>query len=530
MGVIKYFGPPGTGKTRTLIGILNGLAKRYAPDRIGFYSFTRAAAYDAKKRAVAVTGKEWKDFSHFGTIHSECFKQLNLDKAQVLDEYKFAEFCEKNGYEYKLRKTMVEEALEFGMDIYDVVNIDNTTTKMYALYQLSRELMVPPEKTLHEYLNHFPEPSYGLNVVKYRDFIKKYNLYKEKNGLFDFSDFVEICLKEGLVPELDVVFIDECQDLTRLEWEYVKRLIANSKIAFIAGDVDQTIYVWRGAAPQYFLNFPGKDKMLTDSHRVPIAVWKKAFNLIKRNHIRKQDLIYLPKNEKGEFKYIRDINHLDFDQLLNEKTFILSRNWFFLKEIAKTLERAAIPFLTIGLTSLYKKSIVDAIMALEKIRKKEPVVTSDLKALFKLISAKPWLVLGAKTKIQKEKKERFYNFDEYKQFMTELFLNKISKLEDALDVLKIDASYKNFYLKLIKKGIEYLQKEPTITLASIHWSKGLEADNVILVSNISYKTLISTKVYPEDERRVFYVGMTRAKKRLYILEPSYEYFYEELFK
>ena len=61
------------------------------------------------------------------------------------------------------------------------------------------------------------------------------------------------------------------------------------------------------------------------------------------------------------------------------------------------------------------------------------------------------------------------------------------------------------------------RKRPRIRLSTIHGSKGGEADHVILSTEIAQRTWREMDAQPEDEARVWYVGVTRARERLTIV-------------
>ena len=66
---------------------------------------------------------------------------------------------------------------------------------------------------------------------------------------------------------------------------------------------------------------------------------------------------------------------------------------------------------------------------------------------------------------------------------------------------------------------EKITKVPRITMSTIHGAKGGEADNVLILQDISYAALKKNDIDPDELHRLFYVGVTRAKKSLHILEP-----------
>ena len=79
------FGPPGTGKTYTLIGLVSdALAKGVRPERIAFVSFTKKAVSEAVNRAGHQFGLTYKDLPYFRTLHSIAFRGLGLQKQDVM--------------------------------------------------------------------------------------------------------------------------------------------------------------------------------------------------------------------------------------------------------------------------------------------------------------------------------------------------------------------------------------------------------------------------------------------------------------
>ena len=79
------------------------------------------------------------------------------------------------------------------------------------------------------------------------------------------------------------------------------------------------------------------------------------------------------------------------------------------------------------------------------------------------------------------------------------------------------------YLRKMRKNGEKLNERPRITLSTIHGAKGGEADNVVLLTDLSLNTMKSYEQNPDDENRLFYVGATRTKEHLHIIEPKQKY-------
>ena len=78
----------------------------------------------------------------------------------------------------------------------------------------------------------------------------------------------------------------------------------------------------------------------------------------------------------------------------------------------------------------------------------------------------------------------------------------------------------------LEKSGDLFKNKARIRLSTIHGIKGGEAENVVIISDISYKTWRKMNTEPDDEHRVFYTGITRTKTNLFIIQPETKYSYE----
>jgi superfamily I DNA/RNA helicase len=90
--------------------------------------------------------------------------------------------------------------------------------------------------------------------------------------------------------------------------------------------------------------------------------------------------------------------------------------------------------------------------------------------------------------------------------------------------LHIPEESKSYIKNLLNEGDD-LTKNARIKLSTIHGVKGEECDNVILYTDIENIIYESARRDPDTEHRIFFVGVTRAKETLYIMEPTSDYQY-----
>ena len=88
-------GPPGTGKTETLLGKVEDHLKKTDPNKIGFFAFTQKAAYEARDRAMKKFDYTEDDLPYFRTLHSLAFRRLGIKKENVMQKRHYQDFGKK---------------------------------------------------------------------------------------------------------------------------------------------------------------------------------------------------------------------------------------------------------------------------------------------------------------------------------------------------------------------------------------------------------------------------------------------------
>ena len=290
-------GPPGTGKTSTLLGLIEDeLEKGTEPDTIGFFTFTKKAVNEGKERAMRKFNISNKDLPFFRTLHSLAFRQLGLTRESVISRSDITDLNEKLNLRLTGRTTS-DEGHIFGMTHDD---------RLAFIENLARMRNVPLEDQWHEV-----EDAVGwFELERYARGLK---LFKEDRLLVDYTDMLEMFIEKGDVPKLDVMFVDEAQELSPLQWKVVRKLAEKADRIYVAGDDDQAIYKWAGADVDYLINNSKNALVLKQSYRVPSSVHRVAKQCIGqvRSRIYKE---WNPRKEEGMVRWEPNIELVNMEQ------------------------------------------------------------------------------------------------------------------------------------------------------------------------------------------------------------------------
>jgi len=492
------FGPPGTGKTTTLIDIIKkSIQDGMDPTKIAFMSFSRKAATEARDRSAIELGLDIKQMLYFRTLHSLAFTWLGLDTKKVFKGSDYNDLGKLVGLEFRSAPTV---SLEEG----PLFQIGAGGDKYMSIIQMARVREVSLEQQFNDAWDH------TLHWQELKNLDKAYRDYKDAKNKLDFVDMIEKFIAQGTSPKFDLLIIDEAQDLAPLQWKMVKEvLVPNSKKVYYAGDDDQAIYTWMGVKVSDFLNACDDKLFLTQSFRVPSTIHKFSQDLIKKVATR-QSKVWQPAKKDGTITWHRDI--LDVD-LTSGEWLVLARTNYITNKVCNRLKEDGYLYWREGTGWSISPNVINGIEVWLKLCKNQNLSSAELKSFAKILNPNIISKSGRKS-LSSLDAERTYTLDD----ILESCSLSVTHETPWQKVLKVSDQEVAYIMSVRRRGERILTGTPRIRISTIHKAKGGEADNVALLLD-STKACVES-LDQDSEIRTFYVGATRAKKTLHLIEST----------
>lgn len=543
---------PGSGKTKVITHRVAHLIneQKIPPEHILTITFTKAAALEMKERFLLLqpNTNAW-----FGTFHSLFY--YILKNAHLNYPKTFMSTKERRSLLLKIVSKAKKDIAET-----DILQIEQMLSRYINTFFATEEFSQFADWNAEWIQMIYLEYKRALKIRNLADFdillIDTYNL------LYNHSEVAQKWQKQ-----FPYILIDECQDMNLLQYEAIKLLTDDAHNIFMVGDDDQSIYRFRGAnvsLMQRFLeeNSNAKILQLDTNFRSRSEIVNASQKVIAQNSQRFQKQVVPFYDEKGDFyiksfsyrkemfKYV--VEHLQNAPKTNKDTLAIIcrtraelRSWghmlrqnniFYQAKEERTsmfeepwyLDMEAYLRLAID-----KYEISDALRILNKPERgicREALLDSIrlpnklLKAILPLRNMRPflafkyiWESIGYRNWIE----TTLYNQPEKQIEVKEAFeiLLDESKKIDTLDMWMIHVEKERFLFDKKCKLLESTSSKTNIYLLTMHGAKGLEFDTVFLPDINQGKMpsgFLHTVETIEEERRLLYVAMTRAKKELQI--------------
>lgn len=302
------------------------------------------------------------------------------------------------------------------------------------------------------------------------------------------------------------VTVHNCQDITALQWKVIDKAFCKAEKIILLGDDKQSIYHYSGARPDILINLSKQFKVehLSMSYRLPRKVYNLA-NAITSfiGEKTEQKSVFREENPEGSITQLSDIsrlaNFIDSDKIHNDPNntewYILARNNCFLEEPKQFLEDRLIPYWT-----------SDGFFMGGQIMKR-------------LKDYEGFRLSGYKDDKKKEDFQRRFGIADFSVPFTETNL--------------FTEGRKWVYASYIEKyGLDTLQDmckwNPQILVSTIHHVKGGEAKNCAVLLDATRKTKGNIYNDIDEELRVLYVGITRTKENLFLIDSKNGQGYDDI--
>jgi len=296
-------GPPGTGKTTTLLNLVEQEMDRGAdPSKIGYITFTRKGANEAVDRAKKKFGFRDDQMPYFRTIHSLCYRRLGLRSSDVLAGKTLNEFADYAGIRVTGRAWSDDGMLSGFLEGDRILFLEN----LARIRQISLK-------------QQYDIDNDGLPWNEVQRVAKALETFKKRRGLLDYTDMLLEFVANGQDAGLDRLFVDESQDLSALQWEVVRLLARTAGRVVVAGDDDQAIFEWAGADVSQFVDMDGNASVLGQSWRVPSSVQAVANRVIQGVKHRRDKSWKAKAGDDGEVDYFSDFGGVDLAAVSSQR-------------------------------------------------------------------------------------------------------------------------------------------------------------------------------------------------------------------
>ena len=500
------FGPPGTGKTHTLIELVaEALSNGVRPERIAFVSFTKKAVEEAISRAGKQFGLSYKDLPYFRTLHSIAFRGLALQKQDVMSREDWKFLSDKMNMDFSGMSSLDPEQGNV------IPSIGGTGSQYVQIITKSRYSKVSLDRGFND------AGDYNLHYFMLEKIDQNMRAYKSGMNKFDFTDMIELYIRDIDTPELDLLIVDEAQDLTPLQWDMVAKMSTNSAMTYYAGDDDQAVHRWTGVDIRLFLQASSNKRVLTQSYRMPKSVHKLSQYIVKRISYREKKE-FAPSDEEGSVSSVMSVHDLPLDQ---GSWTVMALTNSYAKEIYEAVVEMGYMCSLKGRSSV-SRQVASAISSWRMLQGGHTISLGQAQELYSVMPKRGDIKSvkhGAIKLLEAAREDDTLNYETMC-----LHYGLLAALDqDAQTVLNLSGEESRYIASLESRG-ENILAPARIKVSTFHAMKGGEDDNCAVFLGSTKR--FSVNGDPDDLHRAFYVGLTRTKKNLFLIETNKTYRYE----
>jgi DNA helicase-2/ATP-dependent DNA helicase PcrA len=568
--ITRLFGGPGSGKTTALLDRVDEILDQDDVDvrDILVVSYTRAAASEVRERLAERLDVSPRSLQgNVATMHAKAYELLNLSSGDVVGEDDKQEFCEEYGIEYEdeyggagrrtARSTTIGNKVIATSQWLQRTDRDVADWYDVPFQWDNEEVRLPPDidpnaQEGNKYTPTWPSDDDRVDIP---EAIRGWRSYKGEHGLVGFADMLERVAQRSLQPSVDYLIIDEFQDITSLQYRVYEGWKPHVEKVLIAGDDDQVVYAWQGADPNLLLDAErDDDQVLPNSYRLPSRI----LNVVNKEirHIEKrQEKDLKPRKEGGTVEAVRNPSMLDLVRNVRYTVqqddgdlMLLFRARYQMFQFIDEFIGEGIPFSVMTDQRMWTDRLTQYVRAVEAMEDGDPVSGLQARRLADMLQDSAF---GSN-----DRDDLFDLIDDYEEDAETDDLAEIEIPADEVtdhapfmpdgpsagDMVRKITSFQRKTVKAYFAG-EYGGMDPNrVRIGTIHSAKGREADHVFVGTDLTEKvveqmaatvdqqgieidgvdeftkTTSPVPILTDNERRVFYVGMSRARERLVLLE------------
>ncbi|MBI2075136.1 MAG: UvrD-helicase domain-containing protein [Candidatus Harrisonbacteria bacterium] len=550
-GPLLIIAGAGSGKTKTLTSrIAHLIATGTPPERILAVTFTNKAAAEMRERVERLLSAKRLAMSGLsvGTFHSWGARMLKRHAVLLGRSSAFSIFDE-------------DDALRISKDVVKKMDLDteryNPSVLRWKISKIKDELV--DVGTLRGGDNHA-----DAIAIKVFD---NYETALKNNNAFDFDDLIEKPVRlfeshPALLAQYQEryahVLVDEYQDINTAQYRLIKLLAAKHKNLSVVGDDAQSIYKFRGSDFRIFLNFdrdwPGaKVVKLEENYRSTANIITAASHVISNNKEQKPKTLWtknptgarvqivgVPDQIEEAYAVTGNIQKLFRDPNADPQIAILYRTNAQSRPIEQALLQAGIPYRIYGGLRFYDRmEIKDVIAALRYAH--NPKDRVSLARIEKNFGKRESAFLAAELpRLAGELKLLeligfFLENTKYMEYLERAFKNARERVENVKELITFAGTFNHLGLADFLEQVSLVastdlpngKPEPkklargVVTLMTIHAAKGLEFNQVFVAGAneglIPHEQSFTKAEDIEEERRLMYVAMTRARHQLTLM-------------
>ena len=602
-GTILVLAGAGCGKTKVLTTRIANLVKNgVSPYEILAVTFTNKAAKEMIQRLSNMIGEEKAKKMWIGTFHSISGRILRTDIAEYKDE---------DGRKYD-NKFVIYDDTDSNTILKNAIKKCNLDEKIYQPKLLKTIISNAKNKMYDAYT--YATRARDFRTEKYSQIFLEYQKQLIANNALDFDDMLVLAVKlleqsdtvrEKYFKRFKHILVDEFQDTNLCQYKMINSIYTNNKdeeeippekSLCVVGDVDQSIYSWRGADYRIILNLQATFKKtrlikLEQNYRSAETILDAANSVICNNKQRISKNLYsnLGRGQKLSLYYandeadealhlIREVNRLTVSKSLSDIAVLYRTN-----SQSRAIEEACmannVPYKIVGGLKFYdRKEIKDIIAYLKLIYNphdsqslrriinvpKRAIGTTTVDKLLEISDSLSLPFIDILAEIEnydefssgiKAKLKAFYDLlTDFQESFGKMdlpafigfvldksgYINDIKENEDevtaesridnlqeflsvAREFTPTDEDILGEFLSqvsLVSDIDTYVDDTNALTLMTLHSAKGLEFDTVFLSGLeegiFPHNRSLESPSEMEEERRLMYVGITRAKKNLFL--------------